>query len=238
MNNYGLFSKYELRYLAKGWANISEKTHKDILAFCKDRGMDIHKLTVSQEEWEDSGQRIKVVEDKEAITIIKQDRAKKADIRADIAILIMILVLFIGVSIDVLKNGFEDYNVILAILFFSLLLFMAWVSYKKIGRQKADNEMLKEVVISDQTIAFKLSKKVVFSGALKSIELYWTEGWEAGDLPDVTLDLVLDKGDIIRIDEGGGYKELFLLSDKLQDYTKSQMSLQEGKPPSSINQRL
>lgn len=74
--------------------------------------------------------------------------------------------------------------------------------------------MLKEVVISDQIIVFKLLKKVVFSGILKSIEFYWIEGWEVGDLLDVILDLVLDKGDIIRIDEGGGYKELFLLSDK------------------------
>lgn len=47
MNNYGLFSKYELWYLVKGWVNILEKIYKDIFVFCKDRGIDIYKLMVS-----------------------------------------------------------------------------------------------------------------------------------------------------------------------------------------------
>ncbi|MEO0877445.1 MAG: hypothetical protein AAFY48_22830, partial [Bacteroidota bacterium] len=68
----------------------------------------------------------------------------------------------------------------------------------------------------------------LLGSSLQSINFYWQDGESS---PKVTLDLLLNGGKTIRLDNNGDYRELFLIGATIQERTGVAMHIMQSNSP-------
>ena len=238
MNDYRFFMNAELRFILRGWAGVSQRTIDDIAAFCERKGISTTRWSISPDLWEIYSTRLTVKQEGDTISLHKQEYARRNDFLGHLFVLIVLALFLAGGIYGIVSTGFNTKESILMALVCLILPFATYEVYQRSQKTAAENKFKKELKITSGNLSFFREDQEVLSGAVEGINLYWGPGFDAGDDPDLTLDVVLAGKKVVRIDQDGDHRELFLLADTLQTQTGVGMNVMRKNPPEIYTQAL
>lgn len=228
MNNYQFFRNPELRFILRGWAGVSQRSIEDIETYCLRKRINTSKWTESAEMWNAREPRLKLENTSGALSLTKLRSAKSSD---EISLMFLLIGLVIPLLASIYYYFFTTANKlgpVLTLISCSILVFLIYKVFERLGEIKKENIPQKELIIRDTTISLRVDNEGLLGSSLQSINFYWQDGESS---PKVTLDLLLNGGKTIRLDNNGDYRELFLIGDTIQERTGVAMHIMQSNSP-------
>lgn len=233
VSGYQLFNKWELRYLASAEAGLSKAARNEIKAYCEAAGIKLEGGRILAENWKGANRRMKLTKLDAELLIQKRTKAKKQDLYTVLFIVAMSLFLLFFYLRELL--GFTQplgmlLYLLLGVIFLSLILWFQFREYRERKEKLTKSIVLK--VSKDYVSCYLDEEGEIASGTIKKIKYYRHFDSDV-DYPSA-LDLLLEDGCIIRLDENGSYQELFELADSLSQESGIRILPIPGHPSKKV----
>lgn len=231
MSNFSVFRRNELKYLTSKTSTISEVTKAEIRAYCQENEIDLDNPSRFAVEWFQDENRIITIELENELRLEKTRQAKQAAVVKYILALIVVAIILFFLFRELFGSGDSGTSPVFLWLGLGILLYFLFGIIKELQTKRVNLYAQKQILLNGNNLSFEYDNDTKEPGGpVTVIRYYWYDDSE-DSRPFGALELKLDNGQLVRIDQDGYHRELFTLADKIRVVTGAPLVVNRGKPP-------
>ncbi len=231
MPDFSVFRGNELHYLASKASTISDVTKAEIRAYCQENGIDLDDPSLFAAEWSKEENRINVIELEGELHLEKTRQAKQAAVVKYIFALIAVAVVLLFTLRELFGSGGSGISPVFLWLGVGILVYLLFRIIKELQAKRANLHTQKRILLNSNNLRFEYDNETKEPGGIVTVIRYYWHDDSENSSPFGALELKLDNGQLVRVDQEGDYQELFTLADKIRVVTGASLVVNRGKPP-------
>lgn len=230
MSDFSVFRRNELKYLASKVSTISEVTKAEIRAYCLENKIGLDDPSLFAVEWFQDENRIITIELENELRLEKTRQAKQAAVIKYVIALIAVAVILFFLFRDLFGSGDSGTSPVFLWLGLGITIYLLFGIIKELQSKRANLYAQKRILLNGNNLSFEYDNDTKEPGGpVTVIRYYWYDDSEDNG-PFGALELKLENGQLVRIDQDGYHRELFTLADKIRVVTGAPLVVNRGKP--------